>query len=159
MRLLLDTHIWLWSLLEPGKLSRRVSKALESQSNELWLSPVSTWEFFVLARRKRIVLDGDPEQWLRRATAAAPLREATFTSQVAVESITRIGNPIHRVAGANGDGEWLEAILLGHDDHPVMPAVLRRPDPRDEAEYGEERQQGGDRGEPSDPHGDLLSTV
>jgi len=86
MRLLLDTHIWLWSLLEPGKLSRRVSRALESQANELWLSPVSTWEFFVLARKKRIVLDGDPEDWLRKATGAAPLREATFTHQVAIES-------------------------------------------------------------------------
>ena len=86
MRLLLDTPIWLWSLLEPRKLSRRVSQALESPTNELWLSPVSTWEFFVLARRKRIVLDADPEEWLRKATAAAPLREATFTHQVAVES-------------------------------------------------------------------------
>ena len=57
MRLLLDTHIWLWSLLEPKNLSRRVSQALESPSNELWLSPVSTWEFFLLARKKRIVLD------------------------------------------------------------------------------------------------------
>jgi len=86
MRLLLDTHIWLWSLLEPGKLSRRVSHALESQANELWLSPVSAWEFFVLARKKRIVLDGDPEEWLRKANGAAPLREATFTHQVAIES-------------------------------------------------------------------------
>ena len=86
MRLLLDTPIWLWSLLEPRKLSRRVSQALESPANELWLSPVSTWEFLVLARRKRIVLDADPEEWLRKATAAAPLCEATFTHQVAVES-------------------------------------------------------------------------
>jgi len=86
MRLLLDTPIWLWSLLEPRKLSRRVSQALESPANELWLSPVSTWEFLVLARRKRIVLDADPEEWLRKATAAAPLLEATFTHQVAVES-------------------------------------------------------------------------
>ena len=30
MRLLLDTHIWLWGLLEPKKLSRRVRQALES---------------------------------------------------------------------------------------------------------------------------------
>jgi PIN domain nuclease of toxin-antitoxin system len=35
MKLLLDTHIWLWSLLEPRKLSRRVLQALESPSNEL----------------------------------------------------------------------------------------------------------------------------
>ena len=38
MRLLLDTHIWLWSLLEPKKLTRRVAGALENTRNELWLS-------------------------------------------------------------------------------------------------------------------------
>ena len=86
MRLLLDTHIWLWSLLEPKNLSQRVLRALESPANELWLSPVSTWEFFLLARRKRIVLDADPDQWLKKATAAAPMLEATFTHQVAIES-------------------------------------------------------------------------
>jgi PIN domain nuclease of toxin-antitoxin system len=86
MRLLLDTHIWLWSLLEPAKLSRRVLNALESPVNELWLSPVSTWEFFMLVRKKRIILDADPDQWLKKATATAPMREATFTQQVAIES-------------------------------------------------------------------------
>ena len=86
MRLLLDTHIWLWSLLEPKRLSGRVRKALESPANELWLSPVSVWEFFLLVRKKRIVLDADPTQWLKKATAAAPMREATFTHQVAIES-------------------------------------------------------------------------
>jgi PIN domain nuclease of toxin-antitoxin system len=86
MRLLLDTHIWLWSLLEPKRLSGRVRQALESPANELWLSPVSVWEFFLLVRKKRIVLDADPGQWLKKAAAAAPMREATFTHQVAIES-------------------------------------------------------------------------
>ena len=41
MKLLLDTHIWLWSTLEPQRLARRVGKALADPANELWLSPVS----------------------------------------------------------------------------------------------------------------------
>lgn len=41
MKLLLDTHIWLWSVLEPERLSRRVSKEIQDMSNELWLSPIS----------------------------------------------------------------------------------------------------------------------
>src|SRR5713101_6451068 len=86
MRLLLDTHIWLWILLEPQKLSRRAVKAIESTENELWLSPVSVWEFFLLVRKRRIALNEDPDPWLRKAMAALPLREATLTSQVAVES-------------------------------------------------------------------------
>ena len=40
MRLLLDTHIFLWSLLEPERLRPEVVAALEDKSNELWLSPI-----------------------------------------------------------------------------------------------------------------------
>jgi PIN domain nuclease of toxin-antitoxin system len=41
MRLLLDTHIWLWSLLEPERLGKRAANALKNPDNELWLSPIS----------------------------------------------------------------------------------------------------------------------
>ncbi len=54
MKLLLDTHIWLWSALEPARLSKRVKIALEDRDNELWLSPMSVWKTLVLARKKRI---------------------------------------------------------------------------------------------------------
>jgi len=54
MKLLLDTHIWLWSLGEPHRLSRRVAKELDDRQNELWLSPISVWESFLLFRKKRI---------------------------------------------------------------------------------------------------------
>ena len=56
LRLLLDTHIWLWSALEPGRLSERVSRALDDPKNELWLSPISVWETLVLARKARVAL-------------------------------------------------------------------------------------------------------
>ena len=38
MRLLLDTHIWLWALLEPERLTDSVRMALESPSNALRLA-------------------------------------------------------------------------------------------------------------------------
>ena len=41
MKLLLDTHIWLWALLDPDRLSASVRAALPSSENELWLSPIS----------------------------------------------------------------------------------------------------------------------
>jgi len=44
LKLLLDTHIWLWSLGEPLRLGRRVRRELLDQNNELWLSPISAWE-------------------------------------------------------------------------------------------------------------------
>lgn len=39
VKLLLDTHILLWSVLEPDKLSTEVKAELEHAHNELWLSP------------------------------------------------------------------------------------------------------------------------
>jgi hypothetical protein len=33
MKYLLDTHIWLWSLLEPDKLDANVVKVLENKDN------------------------------------------------------------------------------------------------------------------------------
>lgn len=83
MKLLLDTHIWLWSLLEPNRLSRRVRAALQDAGNELWVSPISTWEILVLCEKGRLTLDDQPESWIRRAMAAAPLREAPLTHEIA----------------------------------------------------------------------------
>ena len=86
MKLLLDTHIWLWSALEPGRLSKRIRTALEDRGNELWLSPVSVWETLVLARKKRIVLEPTAEQWVRRALQDLPVRDAPMTHDVAIRS-------------------------------------------------------------------------
>src|SRR2546428_490951 len=86
MKLLLDTHIWLWSRLEPARLTHEIAEALENQENELWLSPVSIWELFVAARKGRIDLDVDVEEWIRLAFQAVPLKEAPMTYDVALET-------------------------------------------------------------------------
>lgn len=48
MKLLLDTHVWLWALHDPSRLSPRVRAELRNLANELWLSPISTWEALLL---------------------------------------------------------------------------------------------------------------
>ncbi|HYK87475.1 MAG TPA: type II toxin-antitoxin system VapC family toxin [Acidobacteriota bacterium] len=88
MRLLLDTHIWIWSLTDPGRLSRRVSKSLHDPENEIWLSPISVWETLVLVRKGRLILEGKPEAWIREALSKASLKEATLNHEVAIVSST-----------------------------------------------------------------------
>jgi PIN domain nuclease of toxin-antitoxin system len=82
LRLLLDTHIWLWSLREPERLARRVTEALTASGNERWLSPVSTWEALVLHAKGRLRLHEDSALWLARATANT--REAPLTHEIAL---------------------------------------------------------------------------
>jgi PIN domain nuclease of toxin-antitoxin system len=80
LRLLLDTHIWLWSLAEPKRLSRRLQHELRDQNNELWLSPVSTWEALLLHAKGRIRLQGNVRDWVTRATSH--MREAPLTHEI-----------------------------------------------------------------------------
>jgi PIN domain nuclease of toxin-antitoxin system len=86
MRLLLDTHIWLWSLVERNRLSQRVIKELGDSENELWLSPISIWELVVLYDKRRITLDQEVDAWLTHKLSAVPLREAPVTYEVARET-------------------------------------------------------------------------
>jgi PIN domain nuclease of toxin-antitoxin system len=86
VRLLLDTHIWIWSLLEPDKLSRRTRDELGSADNEVWLSPISTWELLILIEKGRVAVDRDPVRWASEVCRSVPLREASLTHEVAVES-------------------------------------------------------------------------
>jgi PIN domain nuclease of toxin-antitoxin system len=86
MNLLLDTHIWVWSVLTPERLKPKVAKALESVDNELWISPVSIWEVLVLSRKKRLQLQPDAEQWIRHWLRERPLKEAQLTREIAIQS-------------------------------------------------------------------------
>jgi PIN domain nuclease of toxin-antitoxin system len=86
VRLLLDTHIWVWSQLEPDRLSRNVRTALEDPDAELWLSPISVWELLLLIERGRVTVRGDAGRWVQDALRVSPLREAPLTHAVALES-------------------------------------------------------------------------
>ena len=88
MGLLLDTHIWLWGLLEPERLSGSVKRALASHEDDLRLSPVSVWEALLLAERGRVTLEPDPPRWLRNAMSIVPISEAPMTVDVALASRT-----------------------------------------------------------------------
>ena len=82
MKLLLDTHIWLWSLHDPSKLGARTQRELRDAANESWLSPISTWEALVLHAKGRIDLPSDISSWVARATSS--LKEAPLTHEIAL---------------------------------------------------------------------------
>ena len=84
MKLLLDTHILLWALLEPERLNRRTAAELRSPKNEIWLSPISVWETLILAEKGRIVLDPDPVSWMRTVLARLPFHEARINHEIAL---------------------------------------------------------------------------
>jgi PIN domain nuclease of toxin-antitoxin system len=83
VKLLLDTHIWIWGVGEPHRLSRRVAKELDDVQNQLWLSPVSIWEVLLLHRKGRLKIPEGFSTWVGRALTMMPLTEAPMTFEVA----------------------------------------------------------------------------
>lgn len=88
MRALLDTHIWLWTLGDASRLSRRVARTLQAAGTELWVSPVSTWELALLEERKHIKVHGGLRDWLGDALTRLPVNEAPLTHEIALGSTT-----------------------------------------------------------------------
>jgi PIN domain nuclease of toxin-antitoxin system len=86
MKLLLDTHIWVWSALDRARLSARLTATLENPRNELWLSPISLWEVLTLCQKNKLTLHPNPQAWISKALDVAPMREAPITYQVAQET-------------------------------------------------------------------------
>jgi PIN domain nuclease of toxin-antitoxin system len=79
LNLLLDTHIWIWSKLDPKRIGRNAARELSNNDNDLWLSPVSVWEALALMQKGRIRVR-DPLAWVERA--ADQLREAPLTQEI-----------------------------------------------------------------------------
>jgi PIN domain nuclease of toxin-antitoxin system len=124
MKLLLDTHVWLWSLLEPTRLRGEVVKLLRSKDTEKWLSPISVWETLILADRGRLALKPDPEAWIRSQLQRAPVRQIHLDHEIAIQSRrlrTRHQDPADRFIAATARVH--ELTLVTADDN-----LLRRPD-------------------------------
>ena len=115
MKLLLDTHIWIWSLAEPKRLSRRVQNELKDKNNELWLSPVSTWEVLLLQAKGRIRLRGNAREWV--TNAARHFREAPLTHEIvaaAHELPLSHQDPIDRFLAATAAVLGLTLVTADH---------------------------------------------
>lgn len=86
MKLLLDTHIMLWSVTEPHRLTQKVTDALLNEANDLWFSPISAWETLILAEKGKISLRPNPIEGFQAIIAELSLSEAPLTYDVAVQS-------------------------------------------------------------------------
>jgi len=85
MKLLLDTHIWIWNELEPWRITSAVHQELASPHNELYLSPVSLWELVLLVEKKSINIAADFAEWVNGSFEDLQMQEAPFSFAVAHE--------------------------------------------------------------------------
>jgi PIN domain nuclease of toxin-antitoxin system len=118
MRILLDTHVWLWLLLEPQRLSVPAVGLLEDNSNELLLSAASAWEIAIKHAAGKLKLPVAPEMYVPDRMQRTNVLPLWITHLHA----TRVGGlpPIHR--------DPFDRLLIAQaqfEDLPVMTADPR----------------------------------
>lgn len=64
MKILLDTHIFLWFISGDTQLSTNVRDAIRDPDNEVYLSAVSIWEAIVKHQLGKLPLPEPPETYL-----------------------------------------------------------------------------------------------
>lgn len=64
MKLLLDTHVFIWMHAEPDRLSRRAKDLLIDPDTELHLSVVVAWELGIKIARERLTLPEPLEEYV-----------------------------------------------------------------------------------------------
>ena len=75
MRLLVDTHVWLWLQIRPERVPSGVLDLLEDGANEVLLSTASVWEIAVKHRRGRLALPDPPSTFVpERLSTSNPAR-------------------------------------------------------------------------------------
>ncbi len=87
MRVLLDTHTFLWWVTDDDRLARRARALIADPTTEVLFSVVSAWEIVVKAGLGRLLLPEDPERFVPRHLA----ENAFLTLPVHLRHALRVG--------------------------------------------------------------------
>ena len=70
MRVLLDTHAFLWFILDDPKLSTLARGIIEEEKNDILISPASYWEIAIKIRLKKYSLPQPYQQFMQSQIAS-----------------------------------------------------------------------------------------
>lgn len=129
MKVLLDTHMWLWWLTRHPEMSDRERAALDraAEQQQLFLPAISLWEAQMLHSKNRIQLPLPFPEWLRRASAPGVLTVLPLDVEVVI-ALGRLpsafhGDPADRLIAATARAHRLP--LATHDERIRKSRVVR----------------------------------
>ncbi len=94
MRLLLDTHIFLWFISGDTRLSNYLRESIRDPDNEVYLSVVSLWETIIKYQLGRLPLPEPPASYVpkqrdRHRIASLALDEASVAQLATLPALHR----------------------------------------------------------------------
>jgi PIN domain nuclease of toxin-antitoxin system len=94
MKILLDTHIFLWFISGDSRLSTDVRDAIRDPDNEIYLSVVSVWESIVKYQLGKLPLPEPPETYLPKQRSLHQIASLAL-DETSVAQLARLP-PLHR---------------------------------------------------------------
>ncbi len=124
MKLLLDTHAFIWMLEAPEKLSERVIKAHNDSTNTLYLSVASLWEIQIKLAIGKLEMDVSLAQIVREQLQGHrfQLLDIRVEHVLALEELPRHhGDPFDRLLIAQARIEGLPLVSIDNvfEQYPV----------------------------------------
>ncbi len=94
--IVLDTHIWVWWVSEPDRLTETQRHEIEAaEQSDRGVSAISCWEVAKLVELSRLTLNRSVIDWLRAALTYPSVRLLELTPEVAAAS-TQLPGTFHR---------------------------------------------------------------
>ncbi len=118
MNVLLDTHTFLWGILDDPQMSVRARDVIGDGTHDVFLSAASAWEIAIKARLGRIRLSEDPERLIPDQVSANGFRLLPIHLRHAlkVHALPDVhGDPFDRMLVAQAMVE--DMALLSADSH------------------------------------------
>jgi PIN domain nuclease of toxin-antitoxin system len=128
VRILLDTHIFLWYIAGDTRLPAAYKTAIQDPTNEVFLSVTSIWESVIKHQLGKLPLPSPPASYLPQRRIAhgitsLPIDEAAMTSLAALPSLHR--DPFDRLIIAQAIHHGLTLLTVDPDviayAVPVLP--------------------------------------
>jgi PIN domain nuclease of toxin-antitoxin system len=96
--IVLDTHVWLWSVDAPQRLSTPARRAIE-RADRIGVPTMSVMELAGLVQRGRLELDVPVRAWVRDALARDRVEPLQLTTEVALDAaqLSFEGDPADRI--------------------------------------------------------------
>ena len=110
MKILLDTHVWIWSQESPEQLGPDARSTVADESNALCISTVSSLEIARLVWGDRLTLAGRLEAWISESLNALLAETVPLTHEIAVAAYNLPGE-FHR----DPADRMLVATAIVHD--------------------------------------------
>lgn len=113
MRLLLDTHAFLWWITDDPRLTERARAIIADPANELFLSAASGWEISIKFRLGKLSLTEAPEEFVPkhlRSNAIQPL-PVSMEHALRVASLPLLHrDPFDRLLVVQSQGEGMVLV-------------------------------------------------